>query len=224
MTTAQSLAYVRYLLKESSADFWADAELYIYLTEAEREVFNLIMEEDEGYFQTTNATIDYVSGTQEYDMSGFDPVPIKIVLVERTDTDPDQILHPINMQDKLKYEPATASDASVADYEYYYLTGTKIGIVPKPTESHTDNLKVYYIGEPAAVASGSSAFTVQSAYGAHQLICVKAAIIAKQKGDEPTQDLERKELKLEARLKTSLQSRQTQEPRYVNYQRDAGYD
>ena len=128
------------------------------------------------------------------------------------------------MQDKLKYEPATASDVSGAEYEHYYLNGTYIGIVPIPTTSETNNLKIYYIGEPAAVTSGSSAFTVQSAYGAHQLIAVKTAIIAKQKGDEPTQDLERKEMKLEARLKTSLQSRQTQEPRYVNYVRDSSYD
>lgn len=182
------------------------------------------MEEDEGYFQTTNATIDYVNGTQEYDMSGFDPVPVKVVLVERTDVDPDKTLHPINMQDKLRYEPALSTTISDEEWEGYYISGTYIGIVPTPDENATNNLKIYYIGRPADVASGSAAFTVPDDYGAHQLICVKAAIIAKLKGDEPIGDLERRETRLEAKLKTSLISRQTQEPRYVNYIQDAGYD
>lgn len=194
------------------------------MTEAEQEVFNLIMEEDEGYFQTTDATIDYANGTQEYDMASFDPVPIKIVLVERTDVDPKKTLHPIRMQDKLQYEPVNRTYATDTDYEYYYLTGTKIGIVPTPDESETNNLKIYYIGRPPDVSSASSAFTVPDDYGAHQLVCIKTAIIAREKFDEPVGDLERRELKLEARLKTGLVSRQTQESQYINYIKDAGYD
>lgn len=224
MTPSTALTYTRYLLKESIASFWADAELYVYMTEAEQEVFNLIMEEDEGYFQTSNSTIDYESGTQEYDMSGFNPAVIKIVLVERTDTDPDKTLHPVRMQDKLQYEPSITTQITDADYEYYYQSGTKIGIVPIPTVSETNNLKIYYIGRPADVSSSSSAFTVPDDYGAHQLIAVKTAIIAKLKGDEPVNDLRAQELRLEARLKTSLISRQTQEAQYVNYIEDSGYD
>lgn len=224
MTPAQCLTYTRYLIKETTASSWTDTELYAYMTEAEQEVFNLIMEEDEGYFQTTNETIDYVSGTQEYDMSAFDPVPVKIVLVERTDLDPKKTLHPVRMQDKLQYEPANRTYTTDADYEYYYINGNKIGIVPIPDESETNNLKIYYIGRPADVSSGSSAFTVPDDYGAHQLIALKTAIIAREKFDEPVDDLERKELKLEARLKTGLVSRQTQEAQYVNYQADSGYD
>ena len=221
MTPATSLARVRYLIKESTASFWTDAELYTYISDAEQEVFNLIMEEDEGYFQTTNATIDYVNGTQEYDL----PTDcVKVVLVERTDVEPDKTLHPIRMQDKLQYEPANQTSATDEDYEYYYISGTKIGIVPIPDENATNNLKIYYIARPTAVTSSSTAFTVSDDYGAHSLISVKAAIIAKLKGDEPTGDLERKEMKLEARLKTSLVSRQIQEPRYVNYVTDSGYD
>ena len=224
MTPANCLAYARYLIKETTASFWADAELYVYMTEAEQEVFNLIMEEDEGYFQTTDATIDYVSGTQEYDMSGLTVVPIKIILVERTDVDPVKTLHPINIQDKLRYEPANSTTITDADWEGYYLSGTKIGIVPKPTTSATNNLKLYFIGRPADVSSSSTAFTVPDDYGAHQLVCVKTAITAKLKGDEPVNDLRAQELKLEARLKTSLMSRQTQEAQYINYIRDLGYD
>lgn len=214
MTPTENLAYTRFLLKESTASFWGDTELYIYMTEAEQEVFNLIMEEDEGYFQTTNETIDYEANTQEYDLPSD---CIKVVLVERTDVDPDKTLSPINMQDKLRYEPITDATALEEGWEYYYINGTKIGIVPTPNESKTDNLKIYYIARADDVDSSSSAFTVPNDYGAHQLIAVKTAIIAKLKGDEPIGDLERKELKLEARLKTSLQSRQTQEARYVNY-------
>ncbi len=214
MTPTSALAFTRYLLKESTASFWADAELYIYLTEAEQEVMDLILEEDEGYFQTTNETIDYASGTQEYDLPAD---CVKVVLVERTDLDPVKTLHPINMQDKLKYEPALATGISDEDWEGYYLNGEKIGIVPTPDESQTDNLKIYYIKENPDVASGSAAFTVPNRYSAHQLVCVKGAILAKLKGDEPIGDLERREARLEAKLKTSLVSRQTQEPRYVNY-------
>lgn len=179
------------------------------------------MEEDEGYFQTTDETIDYASGTQEYSL----PTDcIKVVLVERTDTDPVKTLSPIRMQDKLKYELVYGSRATNNDYEYYYLTGTSIGIVPKPTVSETNNLKIYYIARPATVASGSSAFTVPDSYGSHELICAKAAITAKMKGDEPIGDLGREAARLEARLKTSLQSRQTQEAQYVNYIKDSCYD
>jgi len=224
MTPTQSLAYVRYLIKETTEGFWDDNELYTYMTEAEQEVFNLMMEEDEGYFQTTDDTIDYVSGTQEYDMSGLTVVPIKIILVERTDVDPVKTIHPINIQDKLQYEPASSTTVTDDEWEGYYLSGTKIGIVPTPTTSATNNLKLYFIGRPSAVTSSSTVFTVPNDYNAHQLIAVKTAIIAKMKGDEPLGDLTNREIKLEARLKTSLISRQTQEAQYVNYIRDVGYD
>ena len=221
MTPANALTYIRYILKETTASFWTDVELYAYMSEAEQEVFNLIMEEDEGYFQTTDATIDYVNGTQEYNL----PTDcVKVVLVERTDVDPVKTLHPIRIQDKLQYEPVNRTYATDTDYEYYYLSGTKIGIVPTPDENETNNLKIYHIPNPTDVSSGSSAFTVPDGYGAHQLICVKTAIIAKSKGDEPLADLERREARLEARLKTGLVSRQTQEAQYVNYQTDSGYD
>lgn len=221
MTPAQALTRVRYLIKESTASFWADAELYNYMSDAEQEVFNLIMEEDEGFFQTTNSTIDYVDGTQEYALPSD---CVKVVLVERTDVDPDKTLHPIRMQDKLQYEPASGAFTTDGDYEYYYISGTNIGIVPTPDENATNNLKIYYIASPAVVSSGSSAFTVPDAYGAHRLICIKTAITAKLKGDEPVTDLRTVEARLEARLKTSLVSRQTQEPHYVNYIADSGYD
>ena len=221
MSPSQALTYTRYLVKETTASSWSDVELYAYMTEAEQEVFNLIMEEDEGYFQTTDETIDYVNGTQEYNL----PTDcVKIVLVERTDVDPTKTLHPIRMQDKLQYEPVNRTFSTDEDYEHYYMSGTKIGIVPTPDETEINNLKIYYIARPADVSSGSSAFTISDDYGAHQLICVKTAIIARTKFDEPIADLERKELKLEARLKTALVSRQTQEPHYVNYIVSQGYD
>lgn len=101
----------------------------------------IVLEAAQDYFGSTQ-TISYVSGTQEYDLAGNE---LQIRLIERTDTDPDRIIYPITINDRLLREPRYSDWSIFQKPEYSYLWGNMVGIAPKPTETGTDNVSILYI-------------------------------------------------------------------------------
>lgn len=88
---------------------------------------NLVIQAAQEYF-ATKKTISFVSGTQHYDIPGN---AIKIRYLEKVDCDPDEVIKPISIDQRLKYtgEEDSTDDDDGSDH-YAYLWGNLIGIVP----------------------------------------------------------------------------------------------
>ncbi len=74
----------------------------------------------------TQETIAFSSGTNEYALKGDE---LRIRLIERTDTDPDRIISPIIINDRLKVIPGYGNWDIFRSNEYSYLWGNMIGFV-----------------------------------------------------------------------------------------------
>lgn len=110
---------------------------------------NLVIQSSQEYF-ATKEEIPIVSGTQEYDLpEGM----IELRLIERTDTEPDGIILPTLINDKLMHEPAFNNPYPFSRREFSYLWGNMLGIVPEPTGSGTIN--VFYIRQLPELSHGT---------------------------------------------------------------------
>ena len=111
---------------------------------------NEVLQAAEDYFGSLQ-TISIVSGTQEYDLQGNE---LQIRLIERTDTDPERIIHPISINDRLLHEPGY-SDLNIFRLpQFSYLWANKLGIAPEPTESGT--AQILYIRRLADLMYGTA--------------------------------------------------------------------
>lgn len=103
--------------------------------------FNLVKQAAQDYF-ATRATINFVSGTQHYDLPG-DSVEIRYI--EKIDCDPDEIISPIHFDQRLNYtdERDSTDNDDTLDH-FYYLLDRTVGIVPN-MDSATGGVSVLYI-------------------------------------------------------------------------------
>ena len=103
--------------------------------------FTLIKNKMQDYF-ATKTTISFVSGTQEYDLPG-DSVQIRYL--EKTDSDPDEVISPISIDSRLRFTDSEDSTDSDDTLEHFaYLWGRVIGIVPNMATA-TGGVNVLYI-------------------------------------------------------------------------------
>lgn len=169
----------------------------------------------ENHFSVTG-TISYVSGTAEYALPTTNGVVKTIIGVKRTDLDETKILHFIPYSERLKY--AVSSDVLDADnlYEYFYIKGSYIGIVPTPTTTATNNITIDYVPVVADMTTDAATFTVYDDYA--DWVCYTAA--AKMSSD-PKITSERDRLKSVA-LRT-IGQRQIQDSRSVIYKDEDAY-
>ena len=101
---------------------------------------NLVISAAEEYFGTLT-TLSFVAGTQEYAIPGN---TIQLRLLERTDTT-SRVILPININDRLQYEPTNSDYSTDITPNYNYLWNNMLGFSPTPTESLSDNINVLYI-------------------------------------------------------------------------------
>ncbi len=102
--------------------FWARA-----INDSQLFHMNIIIKAAQDYF-ATQKTISFVSGQQHYDLPGN---TIKIRYLEKTDSDPDEVITPIVPDRRLQYtdsEDSTDDDDALDHFAYVY--GNLIGIVP----------------------------------------------------------------------------------------------
>ena len=101
---------------------------------------NLVISAAEEYFGTLTQ-LSFVAGTQEYAIPGN---TIQLRLLERTDTT-SRVILPININERLNYEPLNGDVNSYSTSNYNYLWNNMIGFAPTPTQSLTNNINVLYI-------------------------------------------------------------------------------
>ncbi len=247
----------------------------------------IVLEAAQDYFGTKQ-TIDYDAGNSEKPLEGNE---LQIRLIERTDTDPDRIIQPIIINDRLLATPRYAAWNIFRTQEYSYLWGNMIGFVAgeagtadvlyirrlpdlsygtasaadattltlaaTPTFGTTAITNDYYNGATARIISGTNSGqqAVITDYSAndrkitvaawlsgtpsgtivydiicdipvqhHEAICIYAAIKAKMSDKDDTRQLEAHHKKLIERMVAGLTPRTSQEPRYIRYKEDPGYD
>lgn len=114
--------------KDSQKLDWADAELLIYVNKA-RDYIHKLLVVDGQEIAITTGDITMVASTQEYDLSGnlddFWCMSTNGVYFTGATTP----LIPVTAEDKIRYGGSTTNAAPA----YYYLTPTKIGVIPIPT-------------------------------------------------------------------------------------------
>lgn len=85
----------------------------------------IVVEAAEDYFGTEQ-TVTFSSGTNEYALRGDE---IRIRLIERTDSDPDRVISPIVINDRLLATPRYSNWNIFRNTEYSYLWGNMVGFV-----------------------------------------------------------------------------------------------
>jgi len=147
MIPSDVLSRVRDQLVETTAAFWSDAELYRYMTDAEREINNQV----HCYVLSTAATS--VTSTSGYtlpvdvlylDRVSFDNVPLKEVPRRG-----------IDMMDM----PGYGGTPQTGDPTHYYRQGTDT-VYLWPTPQRAATIQYVYTAEPAAIVTASTQFSV----------------------------------------------------------------
>lgn len=114
--------------KDAQKVDWSDAELLIYLNKARDHIHQILVMQNEE-IAANEGTITIVALTQEYDLSGnlddfWKMAPNGVWFNGYT-----SILSPATVEDKIRYGSTTTDTAP----DLYYLTSTKLGLIPKPT-------------------------------------------------------------------------------------------
>lgn len=206
MNLGQLRTYVRLQLAEDIAAFWTDTMLNTLINAAYLEVYAEITLQGKGHFETS-FTITYVSGQQLYPF----PNPVdKIVLVERTDTQPYYNLLPIDITEKNQYQ-FLGNGAPVGD-ERYFITGNNIGIAPTPTQGTTGVITITNVPAPALLVTDSDTFPPEMTAMNHEVVA-QGAIWRASRRDRENLALYAEDFKrLWQLLKALTNARQTQQP------------
>ncbi len=91
--------------------------------------FNKVVQAAQEHFGAEE-TITWVANQQEYSMPGQS---VRVRLLERTDTDPDRVILPINIGDRQRFD-------GIYGAKYNYIWSNVIGFSPTPAQSGTVNV------------------------------------------------------------------------------------
>lgn len=149
-------------LDESAPADWTSSQVDSAINYSYHELVTAVIDSFEDFYVTTT-TLNSVANQQEYGSS--DGLPTDIVKVRRveinsdpsnSDASPDRAL-PVNFDGV--YRDLGNTNLGVRSSPVYYLIGngsdTKIGFLPIPDESGTDNIKIWYIPEQDDMSSGT---------------------------------------------------------------------
>ena len=120
--------------KDSQKVDWPDAELLRYVNKARDYIHKLLVQGAEE-IAINAGTISMVSGQQEYLLSGnldnfWAMAPNGVYFSGQTTP-----LFPITVEDSVRYGSTTTTEMP----SYYYITSTKLGVVPIPTDTSIDS-------------------------------------------------------------------------------------
>lgn len=148
MIPTDVLSRVRDQLVEATAAFWTNAEIYRYMTDAEREI-NLLVECN--IISTAATTVTSTSGyTLPADCLSvirvtYDGVPLRKIDSRGRDRDG------LDM-------PGYGGTPQTGQPTHYHQVNSTAYLWPVPQEAKT--VRYQYLAQPAEVVSGSTAFTV----------------------------------------------------------------
>lgn len=148
-TLTTLLGNVRRNLGEATPNFYTNAEIQQQIGEAYKHYFLVMIENGEGYFETT-VNLGFTGGTETIDLTTLDPVFKDISQLERRVANGTIPLMP----DQRRFGMNTTIGVGVGDgyLPTYKMRGTDLVLEPTPaaTEaaSSTTGLKLDYVYEP----------------------------------------------------------------------------
>lgn len=154
VTAATLITDMRYELEDTGSDAYTDAEMLVYINDAQRALSRRVAATWPAYWRGTGetyvTTTDIVADTAEYTL----PVALYMVdLVTFTDSDDDTVvLDPISLEETIEHAAPGVEPA-----DGYYLLNNKLVLFPTPDTSVTGGLKIYYVPRPTnlTVTSGN---------------------------------------------------------------------
>lgn len=151
MTPSEAVDTIRYQVAESSANFFEAAEIYGYLTQAERELANYLeCNIAVTAFTATTGTYSYTTGVTDF---------VNIEHVTYNNGSRSYKLKGVDFRDLQSLDDLVmTSSATAGDPEVYWRNGDAVIMWPTPDASGTCN--VYGTKVCTAVVSGATAFTV----------------------------------------------------------------
>lgn len=150
MTPDNVLSRVRDQLVEATAAFWSDAELYRYMSDAESEINNMV----ECYQTSTTTTT--TTGTSAYTLATnclmvtrmkYDGVPLKQIDKRERDA--------LDM-------PGYGGTVQSGQPTHWYRYGDTAYLWPVPADAK--DLEYDFVGQPAAITTASTAFSIPQLY------------------------------------------------------------
>lgn len=129
---------------------YRNSVILAYADDAQKEVARKLRQAQQHYLAAV-ATISYVASTKDY---ALPPRCVRVVGLERTDSDPDVILGLISLHGEHALDEATVSGTW---FEGWRLFGDFIRISPTPEASETDNINVFCIVGPPTMQYGTGA-------------------------------------------------------------------
>lgn len=163
MTRLEIQTYVLNMLQANAsgagAGVWTASEIQQYIRDGELKLFVLVADKNENFF-STSTTLSEVAGVATINL----PTNLyRILYLERvfgngaTSADPqfiqpvDRNVSSISMARGSGWPYSSVTDTSYPSY--YMMQGQKtIELLPAPTSSSTDSLRLSYIARPAAMA------------------------------------------------------------------------
>ena len=151
MTPGNIVSTIRDQFYETSPGFITEAELYLYIWQAEAEIAALIE-----CTEATDSSTTTVASTQEYSK------PSDCLLIKRV-TWYDKKLKRINLVDQDAMDDSGyGSSVSTGNPDSYYEYGDVVGLYPIPSSAQT--LKFWYIQQPTVKTSSSTSFDVPTMF------------------------------------------------------------
>ena len=181
MTTSEIAADIRARLNESTADFWTDAQLLVWVNQRYHHLVEAVDRVFENYFITVTTT-DSVDSQQEYSLPTDFKRMRRVEINFNVDDDNSvyQRAFPIEL-DHVRLRLGNESlGVTIQRNPIYYLQGDNIGFIPIPDEDGTAAIKLWYVAEQDDLEDDDDVPAIPTGY--HYLIVIGACADALQKG------------------------------------------
>jgi len=132
-------------LNEATAAQWTAIERKAWLNAAKNDVAVELIDIDNSYLLASPSLTATVAGTAEYSLpTGY----VRIRKVERNDTTPPMPLLKIDYDRRWLYDNNERLQITGSN-PVYYIAGEKIGLIPTPTTSTANFIRIHYNALPA---------------------------------------------------------------------------
>lgn len=179
MTKATIITDIRARLNETTAAFWSDAQLLVWINHRYQDLVTAVETVFENYF-ITEATADVNEDQQEYTLPSDFKRMRRVELNYDISANADNFKKatPISLDDvQTRLEN---DDLGVMALPSYYIQGDIIGFLPIPDEDGTAALKIWYIAEQDDLSDDDDEPAIPAQY--HRLISIGTCADALMKG------------------------------------------
>lgn len=147
MIPSDVLSRVRDQLVEATAAFWSDAELYRYMTDAERDINNQL------HCYQLSTSVTSVTNTSGY------TIPTNCLYIDRITFDTVPLKETNFRGQDMMDMPGYGGSVQTGDPTHYYRMGTNT-VYLWPTPQRAAAIQYVYTAEPTAIATASTEFSI----------------------------------------------------------------